>query len=91
LRSSATSAASAFERLAARRERRHEPDGAQVPFTGTGTLVYSAANSTTFDNSPALSQLETITATITAAGQSGSFNTMVTDFYAPSSYAFLGE
>jgi hypothetical protein len=66
-------------------------DGSPVTFTGTGTLAYAAATSTTFDNSPALSQVESVTGTVTVDGESNNFATSVTDFYAPSSYAFLGE
>jgi hypothetical protein len=66
-------------------------NGTPVTFTGSGTLAYAAATSTTFDNSPALSQVESITATVTVAGQSQPISTSVTDYFAPSTYAFLGE
>jgi hypothetical protein len=66
-------------------------NGTTVSYTGTGTLDYAAATSTVFDNSPALAQVESIAATLTIEGQSQPLSTSVTDYYAPSSYAFLGE
>jgi len=62
-----------------------------VSFTGTGTLAYAAATTTTLDNSPALSQVESLNATVTVDGQSAPVTATVTDFYAPTSSAFLGE
>ncbi len=66
-------------------------NGTSVTFTGNGTLSYAPATSTIFDNSPALSQMESFTGTVSVAGQSKDLSTSVTDFYAPSTYAFLGE
>lgn len=66
-------------------------NGTSTPFSGTGTLTLTPAVSVTFNNSPALSQTETISGTVTAAGQSAPYSASVTDYYAAGSGAVLGE
>jgi hypothetical protein len=65
-------------------------NGVSVPFTGTGTLTLSPAVSTIFHNSTALAQSETISGTVTAAGQQSPYSSTVIDYYA-GSYAVLGQ
>ncbi|HEY4446608.1 MAG TPA: hypothetical protein VGN30_20180 [Steroidobacteraceae bacterium] len=66
-------------------------NGTSTPFSGTGTLTLTPAVSATFNNSPALSQTETISGTVTVAGQSAPYGASVTDYYAAGSGAVLGE
>lgn len=65
-------------------------NGISTPFTGTGTLTLAPAVSATFDNSAALAQTETISGTVTAAGQSAPYSSSVVD-YASASGAVLGQ
>src|ERR1700722_9348755 len=62
-----------------------------TPFSGTGTLTLAAAVSASFNNSPALSQSETISGTVTAAGQSAPYISTVVGYYAAGSGAVLGQ
>jgi hypothetical protein len=66
-------------------------NGVSTPFTGTGTLTLSPAVSTIFHNSAALAQTETISGTVTAAGQQAPYSSSVVDYYAAGSYAVLGQ
>ena len=66
-------------------------NGNSTPFTGTGTLTFARAVSATFNNSAALAQTETISGTVTAAGQSAPFSSMETDYYASNNGAVLGQ
>ncbi len=66
-------------------------NGVSTPFTGTGTLIVAPAASATFNSSPALAQVEVISGTVTAAGQFAPYSAVVTHYYAPGSYAVLGE
>jgi len=66
-------------------------NGNSVPFTGTGTLTVAPAVSSMFNSSQALAQTETISGTVTAAGQSAPYSAEVTDYYATGSGAVLGE
>jgi hypothetical protein len=66
-------------------------NGVSTPFTGTGTLTLSPAVSTIFHNSAALAQNETISGTVTAAGQQAPYSSSVVDYYAAGSYAVLGQ
>jgi hypothetical protein len=66
-------------------------EGTSVPFTGTGTLTLTAGAATTFANSSALSQQTTLSGTVSAEGQSEPYSANATNYYAPSTYAYLGE
>jgi hypothetical protein len=67
-------------------------NGSSEPFTGTGTLTLAPGASATFNGEGALSQTETISGTVTAAGQTSAFPTyVVADHYATGNDAFLGE
>jgi hypothetical protein len=65
--------------------------GVSTAFNGSGTFTRSPAVSATFNGSAALSQTTTLTGSITAAGQTKPYSTSVTDYYASSDSAFLGE
>ena len=66
-------------------------NGISTPFNGTGTFTLAAAVSASFNNSPALSQSETISGTVTAAGQSAPYISTVVGYYAAGSGAVLGQ
>lgn len=66
-------------------------NGASTPFTGSGTFTRPAATAATFNGTAASSQTTTIAGTVSAAGQTTSYSTSVTDFYAVSDGGFLGE
>ena len=66
-------------------------NGVATAFTGSGTFTRAAAISASFNGTAALSQITTVAGTVTAAGQSGPYSTSVTDYYASSDDAFLGE
>jgi hypothetical protein len=66
-------------------------NGVSTAFTGSGTFDRAPAVSTTFNGTSAVSQTTTVSGTITVAGQSGPYSTSVTDYYASSDSAFLGE
>jgi hypothetical protein len=66
-------------------------NGVSSAFTGTGTYTRSPAVSVTFDGTAALSQSTTVAGSITTAGQTGSYATSITDYYASTDSAFLGE
>jgi hypothetical protein len=65
-------------------------NGNSTPFNGTGTLTLAPAVSATFNNSTALAQTETISGTVTAAGQSIPYSSSVTDYYTGNG-AVLGQ
>jgi hypothetical protein len=65
--------------------------GVSTAFTGSGTFTRPPAVSATFNGSAALSQATTVAGSITAAGQTTPYSTSVTDYYASSDSAFLGE
>jgi hypothetical protein len=65
--------------------------GSAVPFTGSGTLTLTPGVSASFNGEGALSQTQTISGTVTAAGQSAPYSVSVTDYYATGDDAFLGE
>lgn len=66
-------------------------NGVSTPFTGSGTFTRPPAVSATFNGTAALSQSTTVAGSITAAGQTTPYSTSVTDYYASSDSAFLGE
>jgi hypothetical protein len=66
-------------------------NGTSTPFTGSGTYTRSAAVNGTFNGAVALAQTQTISGTVTAAGQSSPYSASVTDYYATGNSAFLGE
>ena len=66
-------------------------NGASTPFTGSGTLMRPPASAATFNGTAASSQITTVAGTISVAGQSTPYSTSVTDYYAASDGAFLGE
>jgi hypothetical protein len=66
-------------------------NGVSTPFTGSGTFTRPPAVSATFNGTAALSQSTTVAGSITAAGQTSPYSTSVTDYYASSDGAFLGE
>ena len=66
-------------------------NGNPVSFTGTGTLTLAPSVAATFNNTAALSQTQTIAATITAAGQTTSLSASVVNYYDSGNDAFLAE
>jgi hypothetical protein len=66
-------------------------NGVSTAFTGSGTFTRPPAVSVTFNGTAALSQTTSVAGSITAAGQTTSYTTSVTDYYASSDSAFLGE
>ncbi len=66
-------------------------NGVSTPFTGSGTFTRPPAVSATFNGTAALSQSTTVAGSIMAAGQTTPYSTSVTDYYASSDSAFLGE
>jgi hypothetical protein len=66
-------------------------NGLSTAFTGSGTFTRSPAVSATFNGTAAMSQTTTVAGSITAAGQTNPYSTSVTDYYASSDGAFLGE
>jgi len=66
-------------------------NGVSTPFTGVGTFNRAPAVSATFNGTAAASQMTTVAGTVTAAGQTTPYSTSVTDYYASSDSAFLGE
>lgn len=65
--------------------------GVSTPFTGSGTFTRTPAVSATFNGTATLSQSTTVSGTVTVAAQSSPYSTSVTDYYASSNSAFLGE
>lgn len=65
--------------------------GVSHTFTGSGTFTRAPGVSATFNATLASSQATTVTGTITVAGQSSPYSTSVTDYYASSDAALLGE
>jgi hypothetical protein len=65
--------------------------GSAVPFTGSGTLTLAPGVSASFNGEGALSQTQTISGTVTAAGSSAAYSASVTAYYATGDDAFLGE
>jgi hypothetical protein len=66
-------------------------NGSTIPFTGSGTLTLAPAVNATFNGAAALSQTETVSGTVSAAGQSAPYSTSVVDYYATGNDAFVGE
>lgn len=66
-------------------------NGVSTAFTGSGTFTRPPGANVTFDSTAAMSQLTTVAGSITAAGQTTPYSTSVTDYYASSDGAFLGE
>jgi hypothetical protein len=66
-------------------------NGVSTAFTGSGTFTRPPAVSATFDGTAALSQTTTVAGTITTNVQTAPYSTSVTDYYASSDSAFLGE
>jgi hypothetical protein len=66
-------------------------NGNSTSFTGSGTYTLAPGVSGTFNGTAASSQAETISGTINVAGQSGPLTVNVTDYYATSNSALLGE
>ena len=65
-------------------------NGTSNSFTGTGTLSLSPGANGTFNGMTAQTQTETISGTLTVAGQSAPYTSTVVDAY-DSTAAFLGE
>jgi hypothetical protein len=65
--------------------------GTSVPFTGSGTYTLAPGASTSFNGEGALSQTQSISGTVSAAGESAPISVIVTDYYATGDDAFLGE
>lgn len=66
-------------------------NGVSTAFTGTGTFTRPPAVSATFNGTAAMSQNTTVSGSIMAAGQTSPYSTSLTDYYASSDGAFLGE
>jgi hypothetical protein len=66
-------------------------NGNSTPFTGSGAYSLAPSSNGTFAGTSAAAQVQTITGTVTAAGQTGPYTVTVTDYYASSNSAFLGE
>ncbi len=66
-------------------------NGVSTAFTGSGNFMRPPAMSATFNGTAALSQTTTVSGSIMAAGQTTPYSTSVTDYYAGSDSAFLGE
>ena len=66
-------------------------NGTSTSVTGSGMYTLAAGVSTTFDGTAAMSQLQTLSGTVTADGQSLPVSQSVTEYYATSSSDFLGE
>ena len=66
-------------------------NGVSTAFTGSGTFTRPPGTNVTFDSTAAMSQVTTVAGTIMAAGQTTPYSTSVTDYYASSDGAFLGE
>lgn len=66
-------------------------NGVSTPFTGTGTFTRLPATTATFNSTAAMSQATIVAGTITTGGQASPYSTSVTDYYASSDGAFLGE
>jgi len=66
-------------------------NGVATTVTGSGTLTYGAGASGTFNGAAALLQDQTLSGSVTAAGQTDPYTTSVTDYYATGNDAFLGE
>jgi hypothetical protein len=66
-------------------------NGVSTTFTGSGTFTRAPAVNATFNGTAASSQTTTVAGTITTAGQTAPYSTSVTDYYASSDDAFLGE
>jgi len=66
-------------------------NGVSTSVTGSGMYTQAPSASTTFNGGGALSQVETLSGTVTAAGQSTPYSSNVTYYYATGNSAFLGE
>ena len=66
-------------------------NGVSTAFTGSGTFTRPPAVSATFNGTAAMAQTTTVTGSIMAAGQTSPYSTSVTDYYASSDSALLGE
>jgi hypothetical protein len=62
-----------------------------TPFNGSGTYSRAVGANAMFNGGAALSQTESISGTVTAAGQAIPLSVSVTDFFATGNSAFLGE
>lgn len=65
--------------------------GVSTQFTGSGTYVRQIAASASFNGAAAMSQIATITGTITAAGQTSPYSTSVVDYFSSGNSQLLGE
>jgi len=65
--------------------------GTSTAVTGSGTYTLAAGVSATFNGTAATSQTQTLTGNLMANGQSNPFSQSITDYYAASNAAFLGE
>ena len=66
-------------------------NGVSQAFTGSGTFTRPPGVSATFNATLTSSQMTTVAGTITVAGQTSPYSTSVTDYYASSDAALLGE
>jgi hypothetical protein len=66
-------------------------NGTSNPFTGTGTLTLSAGVSGMFNGTMAQLQTQSISGTVTVAGQTSPYNSSVVNAYEPATAAIVGE
>ena len=66
-------------------------NGVSTAFTGSGTFTRPPALSATFNGIAASAQTTTVAGSIMVAGQTTPYSTSVTDYFASSDDAFLGE
>jgi hypothetical protein len=65
--------------------------GTSTPFTGTGTLTLSPSVSGMFNGMMAQLQTQSISGTVTAAGQTSPYSSSVVNAYDPATTAIVGE
>jgi hypothetical protein len=66
-------------------------NGTAVPFSGTGTLTLAAGTNGSFNGMTALLQTETVSGTVTAAGQNLPYNATAVNAYDDATGAILGQ
>jgi|GEM_PF-2187204 len=66
-------------------------NGTSNPFTGTGTLTLSASVSGMFNGTTAQLQTQSISGTVTVAGQTSPYSSSVVNAYEPATAAIVGE
>jgi type III secretory pathway component EscS len=66
-------------------------NGSSNPFTGTGTLMLSAGVGGMFNGTMAQLQTQSISGTVTVAGQTSQYSSSVVNAYEPATAAIVGE